>query len=79
MTQEQEDFRQEMLMDAAEEAHRNMEDAKKDYRLSTDYEFLMETYADEFEAAIDALKALKLIHEKHEQDWNIKDIEDELS
>jgi len=78
MTQEQEDFRQEMLMDAAEEAHRNMEDAKKEYRLSTDYEFLMETYADEFKEATEALKALKLIHEKHEQEWNISDIEDEL-
>ena len=74
--QQKQEFKIEMEMDAKEEAWNERQNARLDYRLSTDYEFLMETYADEFKEATAALKVLKLIHKKHEQTWNISEIGD---
>ncbi len=64
-----EDMRQDMLRDA----HREMEEAKKEYRLSDDYDYFMQEFEEEFVAVIDAVNSLKVLHSRFNHDFDIKD------
>ncbi len=77
-TKEQEEFRQEMLQDAYADKANEIEEAKLDYALTDDYDFFREHYANVFEMAIDAIRELKRIHELHEQEFDVRDLGDEL-
>jgi len=70
----QEDFAEQLKMDAAEEAFNEMEEAKKEYRISNDYELFTETYSDEFEEATDALKVLSDLHKKYNHDFDCREM-----
>ena len=73
-----EEFIEQMEQDAAEERANEEADAKRDYRLENDYGFFREEYDMEFEEAISALEALIQVHKKHNVEFDIKEIADEL-
>ena len=76
--EEQEEFREMLKQDAAEEAHREMEEAKKEYFISSDYAYFEEHFQDEFNAVYDNLRELKRLHKMYEHPFDIKELEDNL-
>ncbi len=79
MTQvEKDEFEADLKLDALVEAHREIEDAKREYVLSTDYEAFMEEYEEEFTNVSDAIRILKKLHEIYEHDWDIRELEGNL-
>jgi len=46
--------------------------------LSDDYDYFVEYYKYDFQAAIDAIKILKVLHDEHNHDWDIRELGDSL-
>ncbi len=76
--EEQEEFREMLKQDAAEEAHREMEEAKQEYKLSEDYDYFVYNFQDEFDDFISATRELKRLHKMYGHDFYIKELGDEL-
>ncbi len=68
------EWEEELKMDAAAEAHEQMQDAKLEYKLSKDYDFFVKYHEYDFQAAIDAIKALKDKHEMYNQDFDVREL-----
>ena len=69
-----EDFYAELKQDAYESRIIEHEEAKRDYFLEDDYDYFCEYFSDEFEVAIDAIKELKKLHDKHGHTLEAEDL-----
>ena len=75
MTQvEKDEFEADLKLDALVEAHQEIEDAKREYVLSTDYEEFMKEYEEEFTIAADAIYTLRKLHENYEHSFDCREI-----
>ena len=80
MTEEQQkDFKEEMRQDALEEKHEEQRILRHMYMMRTDYDYFRKDTEEVHIAALDALQALKQIYEMCEQEWDIKELGDELN
>jgi len=69
-----EEFRQEMLNDAAE----YRQEIYLETNMRNDYDVFRKYKEDAFTDAIDALRELKRLHEHYDHEFDIRDLEDEL-
>ncbi len=69
-----EEFRQEMLNDAAE----YRQEIYLETNMRKDYDVFRKYKEDAFTDAIDALRELKRLHEHYDHEFDIRELEDEL-
>ena len=69
-----EELYEEMRMDAYNERRQEEEEAKREYRLEDDYDYFAEYFSPEFDEAISAINALKILHIKYNHTLEVEDL-----
>ena len=69
-----EELYQEMKIDAYNQRRAEEEEARLDYRLEDKYEYFCEYFSSEFEEAISAINALKILHIKYNHTLDAEDL-----
>ena len=65
---------EEMRIDAYNERRQEEEEAKMEYKLEDDYDYFAEYFSSEFDEAISAINALKILHIKYNHTLESEDL-----
>ena len=68
------EWAEEMRIDAYNERRQEEEEAKMEYKLEDDYDYFAEYFSSEFEEAIGAINALKILHIKYNHTLESEDL-----
>lgn len=69
-----EELYQEMRIDAYNKRREEEEEAKMEYKLEDDYDYFCEYFSSEFDEAISAINALKILHLKYGHTLEAEDL-----
>jgi len=69
-----EELYEEMRIDAYNERRQEEEEARLDYKLEDDYDYFAEYFSSEFDEAISAINALKILHIKYNHTLDAEDL-----
>ena len=73
-----EDFNQMLIEDMKAEESQYREDCNIECQLKKDYDYFKDYYASAFDNAIEALQELSRLHKTYNQEFDIRDLGDEL-
>ena len=68
------EWAEEMRADAYNERRQEEEEAKMEYKLEDDYDYFAEYFSSEFDEAISAINALKILHIKYNHTLEAEDL-----
>ena len=68
------EWAEEMRADAYNERRQEEEEAKMEYKLEDDYDYFAEYFSSEFDEAISAINALKILHIKYNHTLESEDL-----